>query len=168
MYCLTGGLLYLACRWFPRLELFLSAKKVKGSLISANLILAKNNWGQIMIIPIRIDSDFCGTIEHVFPNFIALLAKELYGTSLPEEYWKFIEDASLPLKELRFFEYRYHTLVFNPITLRYHGVSDWRDLKWDSIDRLLQGVVSVIYLCSYYRTRMMSLLVARHYLERMK
>jgi hypothetical protein len=142
MYFMTGGLLYLACRWFPRLELFLSAKKTK-ELISANLILAQNNWGQIMIIPVRIDSEFRGKIEHVFPTFVSQLAKELYGSELPDEYWKFIQVAGEPIYELRFFEYRYHTLVFNPITLRFQGVSDWRDLRWDCTERLLQGVVWV-------------------------
>lgn len=141
MYCLTGGLLYLLCRWFPLLELFLSANKVEGSLVSANLILAQNNWGQIMIIPIRIDTEFRGTIEHVLPNFVSQLAKELYGTSLPDEYWKFIQAAGKELNELRFFEYRYHTLVFNPITLKFDGVSNWRDLRWNCIEKLLQGVV---------------------------
>lgn len=139
LQALSGGLLYLACRWFPQLELFLSAKK--DSFMTANLILARNNWNQIEIIEITVDSTYNGQMFNAFPNFVASAARNELGVPLPEEYWNLIDVANMPLHELRFITYRYHSLVFNPISLEFQGVSEWRDLKWDNVERLLEGVV---------------------------
>lgn len=139
-YILTGGIGYLLCRWFPKLELYLSATRCP--LAIATHLLVQNNWDQICIANIKIDSGFNGTMAHVFPNYIHWLAKSEMEQPLPMHYWKNLDAALIPLFELRFFEYRYHNLVFNPQSLKFCSVSEWKDLAWESAETSLQGVES--------------------------
>lgn len=117
---LSGGIVFMICRWFPRVELALSFSPC--SLADATHVYIENQWQEGSIVPIHV-SDFAGDLKEAFP-------KELSRTNL------------LILESLRYFEYRYIRFIFNPKQSKFVPNDIWRDHRWNSVDVAMEGIGS--------------------------
>ncbi|KAJ3033709.1 hypothetical protein HK097_004753, partial [Rhizophlyctis rosea] len=130
---LTVGILYLLCRWFPKLELALTTRQCP--LPNATIVSIKNEWGEIQTIPVE-RSAFSGTIDDIFPSSKARRAREtLIGSDVKDESLR-----STLLPTLTHFEYRYIRFILNPMIGMFEPNWSWSDPKWGSVRKVLQGI----------------------------
>ncbi|RKP33686.1 hypothetical protein BJ085DRAFT_22433, partial [Dimargaris cristalligena] len=107
---LTGGILYVLGRWFPKRRIAFVAAPTP--LDSADWLVVTNEWGNYHVEPI-IRQPYAGTFESVFP-----------GCSLPNGCVPFHFD------RLTYFEHRHNRFLFNPIERRYQHVNSWKPNQW--------------------------------------
>ncbi|KAI9206515.1 uncharacterized protein BJ171DRAFT_558269 [Polychytrium aggregatum] len=136
---LTGGLFYLACRWFPRWELRMTCRKVP--LSQASLVYVRNQWEQIEVLPVAA-VPYNGYVHEVFPN-----------TTGKRRFSHFDDPANpiaphdsrspgepVTMSSLRFFSYRYTHFILNPATGLYETNYHWRDPNWTTTEAVLGGL----------------------------
>ncbi|KAJ3012104.1 hypothetical protein HKX48_006448 [Thoreauomyces humboldtii] len=125
---LTGGIVWLLCRWIPRWELALTT--IKCPLYEATIVAVTNQYNQIEVVPVH-RSSFQGTIADVFQR-----------AGVPKSSGHSSDDPNardLPL--LVSFEYRYMRFIFNPAVGQFDQNSYWRDHRWTSVDKASSGLL---------------------------
>lgn len=87
-------------------------------------------------------------LAQVFPNFVIKtqdppLADGFGGLDQSDpNFWEDIVKSSSTINQLKFFNYRYHTFIFNPVSEDFEPTTHWRDLAWCSARKVLEGVNS--------------------------
>ncbi|KND00499.1 HAD ATPase, P-type, family IC [Spizellomyces punctatus DAOM BR117] len=128
---LTGGVLWLLCRWFPRWELAL--RTARCPLSEASIVAVKNQWNQLQVVPVKREP-FAGAVADVFQK--SGVSKEGHADNGEDTHN--LRDWKLPY--LIKFEYRYVQFIFNPFTGQYEPNLYWRDYRWTSVDRVVKGL----------------------------
>jgi cation-transporting ATPase 13A3/4/5 len=115
-YILSGGLLWILARWFPKLKLQLNYDPCGLSI--ATHVFVENQWEEGVVIPIR-ECHFSGKISEAFPK----------------------TRNSTYISMLRTFEYRYIRFILSPHTWEFVPNDIWRDSKWESVEVALDGIL---------------------------
>ncbi|KAJ3281726.1 hypothetical protein HK104_011310, partial [Borealophlyctis nickersoniae] len=133
LFCiLSGGVLYILCRWFTKLELWF--KTVRCPLADATVVSLTSEWGEIEVERVKKDS-FDGTVGDVFPFSEARKAREVEVFGIKDEAAR---SAAMPC--LIHFEYRYIRFILNPMTGQFEPNWTWSDPGWTSINKALEGL----------------------------
>jgi cation-transporting ATPase 13A3/4/5 len=171
---LSLGVLFLLCRWFPTLEVKLTA--IVCPLNVAQFVIVKNQWGQADIIPIQHEELYDISMDDVLPpkcihkldggnlvspiaeipspmaspqqskaTFITNRSNAIHNNSAEDgrtgEPPDMAEISTEPMvTELKYFDYRYIKFIFNTSTQDYQMSRYWRDKRWTSVSRALEGV----------------------------
>jgi len=134
---LSFGAVYLIFHWFPKLKLKLLGKVIP--IEDASELFIENTWSS-NVAHVKIKYNFYhGKISDIFPKFgtISEYTKQ-HNITLSQ-----IENANLEQQfYLRYFKYQYIRFIFNPITLKYEQISNWKDPNWVSINSTINGIES--------------------------
>lgn len=115
-YTLSGGIVWLLARWFPKLKLSLNYDPC--SLAVATHVYVQNQWEEGLILPVR-ECQFSGKISEAFPK----------------------TKNNAFINVLRTFEYRYIRFIFSPHTCEFVPNDIWRDSKWETVEGALDGIL---------------------------
>ena len=115
---LSGGALYLLCRWFPEVLLWCTA--VPCPFEKATLVYIKNHLQESSIEPLA-RQELSGSLSEVFP--FTFMEKLKYAKD---------KDIELAQNELIHFHYRYVRFNFNPTFDQFEPNYYWRDPKWST------------------------------------
>ncbi|KAI8915334.1 P-type ATPase-like protein [Powellomyces hirtus] len=126
---ITGGIMWLLCRWIPRWELALTTTKC--SLYDAEIVAVTNQYGEVEVVPVSRDV-FEGTVADVFQR--SGVSKGGHATDGS------VDLRDRPLSRLITFEYRYMRFIFNPVLGQFDQNSYWRDHRWTSVDKVAGGL----------------------------
>ena len=113
---LTGGLLYLLCRWSPRLYLLFNCELT--SFQFATLIYAHNSWNQLEIVDIQ-RKMYGSSLTNVFAALTSFTRSHSPGGELSMS-------GGGSLSDLVYFQYHYMTFVFNPFTGLFVENTAWK------------------------------------------
>ncbi|KAJ3333841.1 hypothetical protein HDU76_002562 [Blyttiomyces sp. JEL0837] len=125
----SGGLAYLACRWFPKLELKLTASHCPFS--SAQIIVVKNDWGELTMETLAREKVESGDISDFFPDMDPSTLSSMSRSPAVS-----IET----LSQLVFFDHRYMRFILHPVTGLFSTVQYWKDARWTSVATALEGI----------------------------
>ncbi|ORY75599.1 hypothetical protein LY90DRAFT_332648, partial [Neocallimastix californiae] len=127
---LTLGTFYLILHWFPKLKL-----KIIGTTIpiaEASELFIENIWNRNVVYVKVKRCLLYGKISDIFPKYT--------NTNIT-----FSQKENINSKQnfvLKYFIYQYTRFVFNPVTLEYEQIINWKDPNWDSIQSAIKGIES--------------------------
>eukprot|EP00833_Pecoramyces_ruminatium_P004660 jgi/Orpsp1_1/1178692/evm.model.c7180000066372.1 len=135
----TLGIFYLILHWFPKLKL-----KIIGTTVpitNASELFIENSWSNnVTHVKVRRNA-FNGKISDIFPKYSDKNRKQFNQCNITNSQF---ENANITHNfELKYFIYQYIRFVFNPITLEYEQIINWKDPNWDSIKSTSNGIESV-------------------------
>ncbi|ORX61100.1 hypothetical protein BCR36DRAFT_408082 [Piromyces finnis] len=134
---ISFGIIFLIFHWFPKLKL-----KLLGEIIpieDASELFIENTWSS-GVAHIKIKCNFYhGKISDIFPKYSKISEYTRQHNITPSQ----IENANLEQQfYLKYFKYQYIRFIFNPITLKYEQISNWKDPNWVSIKSTINGIES--------------------------
>jgi len=131
------GAVFLFFHWFPKLKL-----KLLGTTIpieDASELYIENTWSS-SVVHVKIKYNFYqGKISDIFPKFSKISEFTKQHNITPSQ----IENANLEQQfYLKYFKYQYIRFIFNPITLKYEQITNWKDPNWVSVESTINGIES--------------------------
>lgn len=114
---LSGGIIYLICRWSIRCNIWMTTNVCK--LSDASHIAIKNQWGEIQIVPVC-SVPFGGKESEAFPD----------NKPLRDEI----------IESIAYFDYRYFRFIYNVRLGKYIPNYSWCDTTWqnESVANILE------------------------------
>jgi cation-transporting ATPase 13A3/4/5 len=112
---LTLGLVSLASKWYPNLEMIF--KTEASSLENANILAIKNQYNELSLVQV-------GLIRLEQTPFCKVFPKHVHNTLL---------------NSVKYFEYRYFGFLFNPEINQFEPIYGWRDPEWTSTKNILSN-----------------------------
>jgi len=127
---ITLGIFYLILHWFPKLKLRIIGTTVP--IAEASELFIENTWSS-NVVHVKIKrKPFHGRISDIFPKY--------FNSNISISKNENVN--SVHNFELKYFIYQYTRFVFNPITLEYEKIINWKDPKWNSIQSVIKGIES--------------------------
>jgi len=127
---ITLGIFYLILHWFPKLKLRIIGTTVP--IAEASELFIENTWSS-NVVHVKIKrKPFHGRISDIFPKY--------FNSNISISKNENVN--SVHYFELKYFIYQYTRFVFNPITLEYEKIINWKDPKWNSIQSVIKGIES--------------------------
>lgn len=116
VYFLSVGIMFLIFRWFPRLEVTSTSKRVP--LKEANVLIVETSLGQLEVLSVS-EIPFNEQKYHLFPS----------STNSSE---------ALPV--IRAFDYHHLKFVFHPDEEEFVTIRSWKPSEWSHNEKVLAGI----------------------------